>query len=124
MFAVIIMDLARARRVGDMVPERERRSACERWGAEPVWHDSCFPFRGTSAAHRHASCSLRRGGSTVNLSNLWAVLKAAGMQWLGDKAPRLGAALAYYAIFSIAPLLTITIGIAGLVFGREAAQGQ
>jgi membrane protein len=41
-----------------------------------------------------------------------------------DKVPRLGAALAYYTIFSIAPLLLIAIAIAGLVFGREAAGGQ
>jgi len=41
-----------------------------------------------------------------------------------DKVPRLGAALAYYTIFSLAPLLLIVIAIAGLVFGREAASGQ
>ena len=41
-----------------------------------------------------------------------------------DKAPRLGAALAYYTIFSIAPLLLIAVSIAGLVFGQEAAMGQ
>jgi membrane protein len=41
-----------------------------------------------------------------------------------DKAPRLGAALAYYTVFSIAPLLLIAIAIAGLVFGRDAAQHE
>jgi membrane protein len=41
-----------------------------------------------------------------------------------DKVPRLGAALAYYTVFSLAPLLLIAIAIAGLAFGREAAQGQ
>jgi membrane protein len=41
-----------------------------------------------------------------------------------DKAPRLGAALAYYTIFSIAPLLIIAIAVAGLVFGPQAAQGS
>jgi membrane protein len=41
-----------------------------------------------------------------------------------DKAPRLGAALAYYTIFSIAPLLLIAIAIAGLVFGQEAAHKE
>jgi membrane protein len=56
--------------------------------------------------------------------NVWLVLKDAGEQWLEDKAPRLGAALAYYAVFSLAPLLVITIGIAGLVFGDAAAQGK
>jgi membrane protein len=54
----------------------------------------------------------------------WAILKEASMEWVADKAPRLGAALAYYTIFSLAPLLVIAIGVAGIVFGKEAAQGQ
>ena len=41
-----------------------------------------------------------------------------------DKAPRLGAALAYYTIFSIGPLLLIAISMAGIFLGREAAQGR
>jgi membrane protein len=41
-----------------------------------------------------------------------------------DDAPTLGAALAYYTVFSLAPLLTIAIAIAGFFFGKEAAQGQ
>ena len=41
-----------------------------------------------------------------------------------DKAPRLGAALAYYTIFSIGPLLLIAISIAGLVWGQQAAEGK
>lgn len=44
--------------------------------------------------------------------------------WNEDKALRLSAALAYYSVFSIAPLLVITIAIAGLVLGDEAATGQ
>lgn len=60
----------------------------------------------------------------MQASTFWPVVKEAGLQWNADKAPRLGAALAYYMIFSIAPLLVIAIGIAGFVFGKEAAQGQ
>jgi len=45
-------------------------------------------------------------------------------EWLGDRADRLGAALAYYLVFALAPLLLIAIGIAGLVFGEQAARGQ
>src|SRR5476649_2729068 len=40
-----------------------------------------------------------------------------------DKAQRLGAALAYYTVFSIAPLLLIAIAVAGMVFGHKAASG-
>ena len=60
----------------------------------------------------------------MTTKKLWAILKEAGSQWVSDKAPRLGAALAYYTIFSIAPLLVIVIGVAGLVFGQEVAEGQ
>jgi membrane protein len=52
------------------------------------------------------------------------VLKETYHEWSEDKAARLAAALAYYTAFSIAPLLLISIAVAGLVFGREAAQGQ
>ena len=45
-------------------------------------------------------------------------------EWSKDKVPRLGAALAYYTAFSLAPLLLIAISIAGLVLGKEAAQGR
>jgi membrane protein len=44
--------------------------------------------------------------------------------WAEDKAPRLGAALAYYTIFSIGPLLLLTISIASFFFDRAAAEGQ
>ena len=80
----------------------------------------------STAAHSRASggAVVESGGPAVNATTLWAVLKEAGSQWATDKAPRLGAALAYYAVFSIAPLLVIAIGVAGLVFGQEAARGQ
>ncbi len=55
---------------------------------------------------------------------LLALLKEAYGDWSEDKASRLAAALAYYTAFSVAPLLLITIAVAGLVFGREAAQGR
>ena len=49
-------------------------------------------------------------------------MKEAATDWSHDKAPRLGAALAYYTVFSIVPLLILFIAIIGLVFGQEAAQ--
>src|SRR5688572_1494418 len=58
------------------------------------------------------------------LRNVWSLLSAGFSDFLEDRAPRLGAALAYYTALSIAPLLLIVIGIAGLVFGEEAARGQ
>jgi membrane protein len=43
--------------------------------------------------------------------------------WIDDYAPSMGAAIAYYTLFSIAPLLILVIALAGLVFGQDAAQG-
>lgn len=52
------------------------------------------------------------------------LLKQAFADWRRDNAARLGAALSYYTLFSVAPLLIVAIAVAGLMFGREAAQGQ
>src|SRR5262245_51761838 len=60
----------------------------------------------------------------LNAKPIWAVIKDAAAQWWNDKAPRLGAALAYYTVFSLAPLLVISIAVAGMVFGQEAAEGR
>lgn len=52
------------------------------------------------------------------------LLKRTFRGWMDHRAPRLSAALAYYSIFSIAPLLVITIGLLGLVFGEQAVSGR
>ncbi len=53
-----------------------------------------------------------------------SLFKQTASEWMEDDAPTLGAALAYYTVFSLAPLMTIAIAIAGFFFGKEAAQGQ
>jgi membrane protein len=58
------------------------------------------------------------------MPGIWAVIGRTFSNWYEDRAPRLGAALAYYTVFALAPSLVIVIGIAGLVLGRETAQGQ
>lgn len=55
---------------------------------------------------------------------LWLLVRDAGIAWLEDRAPRKGAALAYYTAFSLAPILIIAIAIVGMVFGDQAARGQ
>jgi membrane protein len=60
----------------------------------------------------------------VNLKVIWKLLSATYTKWNEDHAQGLGAALAFYAVFSLAPLLLIGIAIAGAVFGQEASQGQ
>jgi membrane protein len=58
------------------------------------------------------------------LSQQWQMVKAAVTAWSDDYAPSMGAALSYYTLFSLAPLLIIVIAVAGMVFGQEAAQGE
>lgn len=54
----------------------------------------------------------------------WSLLKQTAGSWLDDYAPSMGAALAYYTLFSLAPLLLIVISVAGLIFGEDAARGE
>lgn len=54
----------------------------------------------------------------------WRVLKQVVMSSLSDDVPSMGAALAYYTVFSLAPLLLIVVSVAGLVFGEDAARGE
>lgn len=58
----------------------------------------------------------------MKLNAYWEVIKAAGAQWLADKASRLGAALAYYTAFSLAPLLILAISLAALAFERSTVE--
>jgi membrane protein len=55
---------------------------------------------------------------------LWSVAKEAAQNWSSHKDARQGAALAYYSVFSLGPLIVIAIAIAGFFFGREAVTGQ
>jgi len=60
----------------------------------------------------------------MTLTDFRHILVAAGSQWVANKAPRTGAALAFYAVFSLAPFLVLAIGLAGTLFGREAARAR
>jgi membrane protein len=60
----------------------------------------------------------------AKLSTAWEFTKLTFNQWIDDKCPRLGAALAYYTMFSLAPMLVVAIAVASLVFGEEAARGE
>ena len=68
------------------------------------------------ATHRVAG---REQSSTraITLKALWMLIKDTFVQWLDDNPLQLAAALAYYTLFSIAPLLLIAIAVAGLVLG-------
>src|SRR5215472_16126771 len=58
------------------------------------------------------------------MRSVWLLIKATVENWVAHKDAMQGAALAYYSIFSVGPLLVIATAIAGLVFGQEAAGGE
>ena len=60
----------------------------------------------------------------MRADKVWQVIRSSAVQWSQDEIPRRSAALAFYAGFSIAPLLLIAIAIAGLAFGADAVEGR
>ena len=60
----------------------------------------------------------------MHIKQALSLFRKAGEAWMDDFAPSMGAAISYYTVFSLAPLLVIVIAIAGAVFGREAVTGQ
>src|SRR6187431_2750494 len=59
----------------------------------------------------------------ISPKHFFQIFIKAGKAWVDDFAPSMGAAISYYTVFSIAPLLVIVIAMAGAVFGRDAVQG-
>ncbi|HSH37389.1 MAG TPA: YihY/virulence factor BrkB family protein [Chthoniobacterales bacterium] len=57
--------------------------------------------------------------STLTPKNLWGLFVTTFNEWLEDKAPQLGAALAYYTVFSLAPLILVLLAIVGLIFRND-----
>lgn len=60
----------------------------------------------------------------IKAKKIWKFIVDVFDKWITDKAPKLGAALSFYTIFSLAPLLVIAISIAGFIFGPNAARGE
>jgi membrane protein len=60
----------------------------------------------------------------MNRKSIWQFVKDVFTQWIEDEPFLLASSLSYYTLFSLTPLLVIAIAVAGLVFGREAAQNQ
>lgn len=57
-------------------------------------------------------------------ADVWLLIRTTVIAWRDDHAQSMGAALAYYTMFSLAPVMLLAISIAGLVFGEEAARGE
>ena len=66
---------------------------------------------------------MNSGAKPAGLGGALRLVREAAVAWIDDYAPSMGAALSYYTLFSIVPVLLIVISLAGLVFGEEAARG-
>lgn len=82
---------------------------------------------------RHMPCNAVRVAAPVEMSaqseqsffrSIWEIIKETASDWSDDNASRLAAALAYYSLLSLAPLLVIAIAVSGFFLGEEAARGQ
>ena len=60
----------------------------------------------------------------MNLKAAYVLFKKACLAWADDNAPSMGAALAFYTVFSLAPVLIISVSVAGLAFGQKAAEAE
>jgi membrane protein len=60
----------------------------------------------------------------MDIKRAFGLCKKAAVARIDDFAPSMGAAISYYTVFSLAPLLVIVIAGAGAIFGREAVTGQ
>jgi membrane protein len=65
-----------------------------------------------------------RSRDHLNWKSVYRLFRETASAWIDSKAPRLGAALAFYTVFSVAPLFVIVLAVAGLWFGEEAARQE
>jgi membrane protein len=61
------------------------------------------------------------GSKSSLFANTFGLLKQTGQEFLEDKAPQLGAALAYYTVFSLAPLILVLLAVVGIIFRHDPA---
>src|ERR1700751_4711813 len=80
--------------------------------------DCQFPSQQTTHREYRTLMTKRRAGFFPAVFDLF---KQTTQEWIDDKAPQLGAALAYYTVFSLAPLILILLAIIGLIFRHDPA---
>src|SRR5437868_15238553 len=82
--------------------------------------------RAGASSERRAGDNLCGGFAMARTKNSFSatsmdLLKQTAQEWITDKAPQLGAALAYYTVFSLAPLILVLLAIVGLLFRNDPA---
>lgn len=107
--------------------EAEREARRESRVAVPAHHRPPAPGtkpapKNNGEAKRHKAKAKKKKGR--RLPGFVRLALLAAKKWSADAIPRRGAALAYYSLFAIGPILVIAIAVAGMAFGEEAARGQ
>jgi membrane protein len=87
------------------------------------WKSVTIPLPSSGIGFSHRGALIRFGDEGPD-AMLWTVAKEAAGNWSSHKDSRQGAALAYYSVFSLGPIIVIAIAVAGFFFGREAVSGQ
>src|SRR6185437_7029601 len=109
---------------------RSRSSSRSRTDAASAREDGAPPAAGRAfATARHDGCAAARmlnipawlGGCA---REIWALLKDAANGWNEHHASRIGAARAFYTVFSLGPILLLAVAVAGVFFGQSAARGE
>jgi membrane protein len=80
------------------------------------------PLRGNPESRNSQLTKMIHHNSS--LAKLPGILREAFNRWIADGASEMAAALSFYTVFSLAPILIVATALAGFVFGRDAAQGQ
>lgn len=86
--------------------------------------DELVDPKALSSTDQYTNLTVAKIQRGSKLQEGWQLTKAAVTAWIDDFAPSMGAAIAYYTMFSLAPMLIIAIAVAGFIFGQEAAQGE
>lgn len=92
--------------------------------ANPVWLEALIGgclLVAMTALQTHTPPALRAAQSVPKRASWMEVFKRTFSEWNAHNAPRLGAALAFYSVLSVGPLLLIAISVAGLAFGHDKA---
>ncbi len=105
--------------------ENVARAASAALGGVAIPGESARTRHAREATRRAAHADLRRTQAPPRgLRGFYRLLVDTVSSWIEDFAPSMGAALSYYTLFSLAPLLLIVVSVAGLVFGEDAARGE
>jgi membrane protein len=107
-----------------LAAEVEAEREARREPRVPVPVDRLAPPAAKPVPKTNGEAQRHRTKGGFRLPGFVRLAQLAAKKWSADAIPRRGAALAYYSLFAIGPILIIAIAVAGMAFGEEAARGQ